>query len=149
MAYFFGKGSPRGFDWGRKPLEGMGEGELLDWFGGMEPRQPPIPAIPGVTSPGISTVTPSPAPGIAGEGVGGYDALLDMLFGKGFETIRGIGERGRESLMYDTLAREGLLGTGAVADIGKEMAWGTERGIADLIRSMAEMRAGEEQEGFF
>lgn len=73
------------------------------------------------------------------------DDLMASLFGKGFETIRGIGGRSQEAV-YDQLARQGLLGTGAATDVAREMAWQTERGITDLIRSMGEMRADKEQE---
>ncbi len=73
------------------------------------------------------------------------DELMASLFGEGFETIRGVGGRSREAV-YDMLARQGLLGTGAATDVAKEMAWTTERGITDLIREMGQMRADKEQE---
>lgn len=147
-AYYFGKGANAGFDWGRKKdRDGAGEGmdEPLDprWA---EPSFMPS-VTPSIVAPVVtpSVVTPSPVPGVEGEGTGGYDALLDMLFGKGFETIRGIGGRSRESV-YDALAREGMLGTGAMKGVASDVAWQTERGITDLIRNMAKMRSEEEDE---
>ena len=158
MAYYFGKGANAGFDWGRKK-DRDGAGERADEPSPLDPRLAEPSFFPSVT-PGIVTpslpspltpsvvspvVTPSPAPGIEGEGVGGYDALLDMLFGKEFETIRGIGGRSRESV-YDALAREGMLGTGAMKGVASDVAWQTERGVTDLIRNMAQMRKQEEDE---
>ena len=80
-----------------------------------------------------------------GEDESYVDELMASLFGEGFETIRGVGGRSQEAV-YDLLARQGLLGTGAATDVGKEMAWQTERGITDLIREMGQWRAGKEQE---
>ena len=139
MAYFFGKGANTGFDWGRKrDRGGTGEDDLLGM--GQPPFTPTL--TPGSVTPFVPVVAETPA---ADEGVGGYDELLDMLFGKGFETIRGIGGRSRESV-YDALAREGMLGTGAMKGVASDVAWQTERGITDLIRNMAQMRSQDEQE---
>jgi len=73
------------------------------------------------------------------------DLLLASLFGKEFETLRGAGQVGTENVM-ETLARQGLLGTGAVRDIASEQAWGTERNIADVLRAVEETRYTREQD---
>jgi len=67
----------------------------------------------------------------------GYsDAVMRAMFGQDFEKIRGVGGAERER-MYDLMGREGLLGTGAVQDIGQQRAWATERNIGDLMRQLA------------
>lgn len=155
MAYYFGKGTNAGFDWGRK-----GRGVYGDDFPGlMEQEVMPGMNVPGVI-PSVPIIQPAVAPVVAPQPSlfqtpvmpeagppeeGGFDALMDMMFGKGFETVRGIGERGRESV-YDMMAREGLLGTGAAKGTAQDIAWQTERGITDLIRNMAQMRSQEEKE---
>jgi len=73
------------------------------------------------------------------------DNLIAGMFGKGFETVRGIGGRTREAT-FDALARQGLLGTGAATGVAQDIAWQTERGISDLLREVEEMRYGREQE---
>lgn len=64
------------------------------------------------------------------------DAVLRGIFGRDFEKVRGVGGREREQ-MYDLMAREGLLGTGAVQDIAGERAWATERNIGNIMRDLA------------
>jgi hypothetical protein len=128
---FGGFAGPAPVPGGELGLPGGGIGEITPGMGGRQITLPADTALPG-----------------AGEGEGGesyVDDLMASLFGKGFETIRGVGGRSRENV-YDMLAREGLLGTGAAADVGREMAWQTERGITDLTRKMGEMRAGKEKE---
>ena len=153
MAYFFGKGTNAGFDWGKRGREIAEPGTMDMPVGGVTPGM----NIPGLTPMATPVVAPlvAPQPSLfqtpvipeAGppEEPGGFDALMDMMFGKGFEQVRGIGERGRESV-YDMMAREGLLGTGAAKGTAQDIAWQTERGITDLIRNMAEMRSKEEKE---
>ena len=109
------------------------------------------PYTPGVAAPTVATERVSGEQAIARPeeaevGGGSYvDELMSAIFGEGFENIRGVGGRSREAV-YDTLAREGLLGTGASQDVAKEMAWQTERGITDLTRDMTQMRADKEAE---
>ena len=147
MAYFFGKGTNANFDLDN--LSGLSESQLFDTFGltGGQTFNPaartPIPFGATRVQPrgpiegGQVAATPATT--------GGYDALIDALFGTGFETIRGIGGRSRESV-YDMLAREGLLGTGAAKGVAQDIAWQTERGITDLITNLAQMRSQEEQD---
>ena len=73
------------------------------------------------------------------------DKLIAGMFGKGFEDVRGIGGRTRESV-FDTLAREGLMGTGATRDVSQDIAWQTERGISDLMRWSEMWKYQQEQE---
>ncbi|MCK4384668.1 MAG: hypothetical protein KAW52_00250 [candidate division Zixibacteria bacterium] len=73
------------------------------------------------------------------------DNLVAGMFGKGFETVRGIGGRTRESV-FDTLAREGLMGTGAARDVSQDIAWQTEQGISNLMRGVEQWKYQQEQE---
>jgi len=73
------------------------------------------------------------------------DNLIAGIFGKGFETVRGVGGRTREAT-FDVLARQGLLGTGAAKGVAQDIAWQTERGISDLMREMEQIKYGREQE---
>lgn len=113
-------------------------------------RTIPVMGEPTIYTPGLGPGPREPTPGLhppedIGEGESYVDELMASLFGEGFETIRGVGGRSQEAV-YDLLARQGLLGTGAATDVGKEMAWQTERGITDLIREMGKMRSDKEQE---
>ena len=71
--------------------------------------------------------------------------LMSTMFGKEFETVRGIGGRSREAV-FDTLARQGLLGTGAAKGVAEDVAWQTERGITDLMRWGEQWKYGQEQD---
>lgn len=73
------------------------------------------------------------------------DDLIAGIFGKEFETIRGVGGRTREAT-FDVLARQGLLGTGATRGVAQDIAWQTERGISDLLRDVEQIKYGREQE---
>ena len=73
------------------------------------------------------------------------DDLIAGMFGKGFETVRGVGGRTRESV-FDTLARQGLMGTGAAKGVSEDIAWQTERGISDLMRGAEQWKYQQEQE---
>ncbi|MCK4823714.1 hypothetical protein KA005_48625 [bacterium] len=157
-AYFFGKGTNAGFDWGKRGREIAGPGTMDMPAGGG------FPGASGLNVPGLTPVMPAATPVVAplvapqpsvfqtpvipeaGPPSSDWiDNLVASMFGKGFETVRGIGERGRESV-YDMMAREGLLGTGAAKGTAQDIAWQTERGITDLIREMAQMRSQEEKE---
>lgn len=107
------------------------------------PGEVTIPAEPfePVAEPGIET----PAEEGTGVGTDWLDNLIAGMFGKGFETVRGIGGRTRESV-FDTLARQGLMGTGAAKGVSEDIAWQTERGISDLMRWGEQWKYQQEQE---
>jgi hypothetical protein len=73
------------------------------------------------------------------------DDLIAGMFGKGFETVRGVGGRTRESV-FDALARQGLMGTGAAKGVAQDIAWESERGISDLMRQAEMWKYQQEQE---
>lgn len=73
------------------------------------------------------------------------DDLIAGMFGKGFEDVRGVGGRTREST-FDALARQGLMGTGAATGVAQDVAWQTERGISDLMRGAEQWKYQQEQE---
>jgi len=133
-----------GFDYNR----------CVEGCGGMR-AQPGTIGIPGaavptgeVTTPGTITgpITPPARPIEAPVGEADWlDDLVAAMFGKGFETVRGVGGRTRESV-FDALARQGLLGTGATKGVAQDIAWQTERGISDLMRGVEEMKYAREQE---
>ena len=100
------------------------------------PGEPPFEPV---TEPGIETpTTEEPSSDW-------IDNLMSGLFGKGFETVRGIGGRSREGV-FDMLGREGLLGTGAAKGVAEDVAWQTERGITDLIRWGEQWKYQQEQD---
>ena len=86
-----------------------------------------------VVEPGIEPGIETPPEPVAGTDTGWIDNLMTGIFGKEFETLRGIGGRTRESV-FDTLARQGLMGTGAAKGVAEDIAWQTERGISDVMR---------------
>ncbi|GAH85564.1 unnamed protein product [marine sediment metagenome] len=100
--------------------------------------EPPIPFKP-IVDPDVVTPTEEPTSS------DWIDNLIAGMFGKGFETVRGIGGRTRESV-FDTLAREGLMGTGAARGVSEDIAWQTERGISDLMRGVEQWKYQQEQE---
>ena len=128
----------------------------VDGCGGMR-VQPGEVTTPEVTTPG--TITGPVTPPITGEeipfdpygtaetqpGTDWIDKLIAGMFGKGFEDVRGVGARTREST-FDALAREGLLGTGATKGVAQDIAWQTERGISDLTRWSEMWKYQQEQE---
>jgi len=99
----------------------------------------PEPPFEPVTEPGIET------PVEEGVSTDWIDNLVAGMFGKGFETVRGVGGRTRESV-FDMLAREGLMGTGAARGVSEDIAWQTERGISDLMRGVEQWKYQQEQE---
>lgn len=156
MAYFLGKGMDANMD-DLFPREGNKAQCLqrckeqlaldpgfdyqgcIDGCGGMR-AQPGETTVPGgVTIPGIITepvIEPgieTPTEPVAGADTDWIDNLMTGIFGKEFETLRGIGGRTRESV-FDTLARQGLMGTGAAKGVAEDIAWQTERGISDVMR---------------
>ena len=144
MAYYLGKGINRPMD-----------SDIFNLFrktrqAAEVPENPlSIPATPA-TVPAVPEPIPKPTPETGGEtptGTENYaDALLKSMFGMGFEDVmRGRGAGARESV-YDMLAREGLLGTGAVKGVGQEMAWQTERGVADVLRGIEQVKYEREQD---
>jgi len=172
MAYFLGKGIEGNMDdlfpdiGGNKPdclrrcreqlaLDpGFDYQGCIDGCGGM--RVTPGQVSPGaeVTIPGEITgpvTPPGTEPGIetpAAEeptSTDWIDNLIAGMFGKGFEDVRGIGGRTRESV-FDTLAREGLMGTGAARGVSEDIAWQTERGISDLMRWSEMWKYQQEQD---
>ena len=99
-----------------------------------------------VTDPNAVTETPFDPYGTAEQTGGNFlDDLIAGMFGKGFEDVRGIGGRTREST-FDALARQGLMGTGATRDVSQDIAWQTERGISDLMRGAEQFKYMQEQE---
>ena len=147
MAFYLGKGTDKALS---IPLRRRQPG-----------TQKPIDYISGVTTPKKKVIIPGqiseeqvtiPTTGGVAETTteaqpeqSYTDRLLASLFGKEFETLRGAGQVGTENVM-ETLARQGLLGTGAVRDIASEQAWGTERNIADVLRAVEETRYTREQD---
>lgn len=110
----------------------------------------PEPPFRPVTEPGTAFGAPVTEPGIEapveeGAGENWIDKLIAGMFGKDFETIRGIGGRTREAT-FDVLARQGLMGTGAAKGVGEDIAWQTERGISDLMRWSEMWKYQQEQE---
>lgn len=150
MPYFLGKNTNAPLDRGRFSLD-MGELDKLHETPvgrstsrpiapiDFKPYTPPRERVP------VAEMIAQPEGGADLQGESYVDELMASLFGEGFETIRGIGGRSREGV-YDLLAREGLLGTGAAKDVASEMAWQTEQGISNLIRDMGKMRADKESE---
>ena len=142
MAYYLGKGLDRPvdrdvFDLFRRRREPFDREEERRYIPPEEKivKPPPVPPV----TPTEETVAETPPENYA-------DELLRSMFGAGFEDImRGRGTRQTES-MYDMLAREGLLGTGAAKGIGQEQAWETERGITDLLRGIEQVRYEREQD---
>lgn len=102
--------------------------------------EPPFePVTKPVTEPGIETpVTEEPTSDW-------IDQLIAGMFGKEFETVRGVGGRTREAT-FDMLARQGLMGTGAAKGVAGDIAWQTERGISDLMRGAEQWKYQQEQE---
>jgi hypothetical protein len=119
-----------------QPGETQDGGEGKVGFPGEPPLEPVI--EPGI-EPGIETPTEEPT------STDWIDNLIAGMFGKGFETVRGIGGRTREGV-FDTLAREGLMGTGAARGVSQDIAWQTERGISDLMRGVEQWKYQQEQE---
>lgn len=118
----------------------------VEGCGGMriQPGQP----APQITTPGTITapaVTETPIEPVAQTDTNFLDDLIAGMFGKGFETVRGLGGRTRESV-FDMLAREGLMGTGAARDVAQDIAWQTETGISDLMRGVEQFKYQQEQE---
>lgn len=146
MAYFFGKGA-------RTPVleEFLKRQQSVSQPSALPLTQPqPAPLMPAATPLATPVATPAATPVVPEPATtqGSYiDELMSAVFGSEFENIRGLGGRTRES-MFDFLAREGLLGTGAARDIAQETAWQTEKGITDLTRQMMQWREAEEQEAF-
>jgi len=167
MAYFLGKGIEGNMDdlfpdiGGNKPdclrrcreqlaLDpGFDYQGCIDGCGGMR-------VTPGQVSPGAEVTIPGEITGPVVEpgieppteeptSTDWIDNLIAGMFGKGFETVRGIGGRTREGV-FDTLAREGLMGTGAARDVSQDIAWQTERGISDLMRGVEQWKYQQEQE---
>ncbi len=149
MPHYLGKRSGVGV--GRSGV-GRAVGDIDELYGGGRGGGRGGRGGPGRTLPYVEEATPFVEGRGLGEEVAGeaqpesyVDELMSSLFGKGFETIRGVGGRSQEAV-YDMLARQGLLGTGAAKDVAGEMAWQTERGITDLVREMGQMRADKESE---
>ena len=113
------------------PGEPGGLGEVS-----IPPGEPPFEPV---TEPGIETPVGEEA------GTDWLENLMSGLFGKGFETVRGIGGRSREGV-FDMLSREGLMGTGAAKGVAEDVAWQTERGITDLMRWGEQWKYQQEQE---
>jgi len=72
---------------------------------------------------------------LLGRTPGWTQEALDAMFGRGFEKVRGLAAPTREAEMV-TMARQGLLGTGTEAERMSDIAWGTERGVSDLMRDL-------------
>lgn len=173
MAYFLGKGMDANMDDLFPRGEGRGKARCLErckeqlalnpafdyagcleGCGGMriQPGETVTPGevtIPGQISeepvilPGEETlIEPTVEPKAETDWV---DELMAGLFGKGFETVRGIGGRTREGV-FDMLARQGLMGTGAAKGVAGDIAWQTERGITDLMRWGEQWKYGQEQD---
>jgi len=120
----------------------------IDGCGGMRVRPGETFTTPEVTIPTTPfepIETEVPAEPVTGAGTDWLDDLIAGMFGKGFETVRGVGGRTRESV-FDALAREGLLGTGATRGVAQDVAWQTERGISDLMRGAEQWKYQQEQE---
>ena len=123
----------------------------IDGCGGMRVQPGEITPSPEVSiPPGEPPFEPVPDPGAVTPtapeaGTDWLENLMSGLFGKGFETVRGIGGRTRESV-FDTLARQGLMGTGAAKGVSEDIAWQTERGITDLMRWGEQWKYQQEQE---
>jgi hypothetical protein len=60
---------------------------------------------------------------------------IDRMFGRDFETVRGVGSRTIEDLL-SLAGREGLVGTQATRDLGQQSAWQTERSIGQIIEDL-------------
>lgn len=74
----------------------------------------------------------------------GYsDAILNLMFGKNFEKIRGLETGTRESVLGN-LSREGYLGTPTAQRMLGQTAWGTESNVANVRRDIATLQADRE-----
>lgn len=167
MAYFLGKGIDANLD-DLFPREGEGGkarclerckeqlalnpafdyAGCLEGCGGMRVRPGEVTTQGEVIIPGeIGGPVPDPGaePAEVAAETNWVDDLMATMFGKGFETVRGIGGRTRESV-FDVLAREGLMGTGATKGVAEDIAWQTERGITDLMRWGEQWKYQQEQE---
>lgn len=60
---------------------------------------------------------------------------LNSMFGVGYENVRS-GERGERDAILNTLASQGMLGTGAQTGAVNQTSWDTENRIADLARQI-------------
>lgn len=109
------------------------------------PKPPPKPPEEPPAEPPIEEPPEEPPEEEKPSPTGYIDKLIEAMFGRGFERVRGIGGRTRESV-FDMLAREGLLGTGAARGVAGDIAWQTERGISDLMRGTEEMKYMHEQD---
>ena len=61
--------------------------------------------------------------------------FMNTWFGKDYDRIRGTERIGREEGLRQ-LQTEGLIGTGASQDFASDLAWGTEKAVADLTREI-------------
>lgn len=68
--------------------------------------------------------------------------MIQKMYGRDFETIRGREGAQREA-MTGLLGREGMIGTGAGRQAMSDIGWGTERNISDTLRDL--FIAGEEK----
>lgn len=60
---------------------------------------------------------------------------LDLMFGKNFEKVRGQ-EKGARDLLQQNLASQGMLGTGTETEAMKDLAWGTEANVGDIMSNV-------------
>jgi len=121
-----------------QPGEVSGQGDV--GFPGEPPLGPVTPPVTGEE-------TPLDLDGTADTQASSdwMDKLIAGMFGKEFETVRGVGGRTREAT-FDALARQGLLGTGATKGVAQDIAWQTERGISDLMRWSEMWKYQQEQD---
>jgi len=80
---------------------------------------------------------------LLGRKPGFSDEILNLMFGRDFEKIRGMERATRESVLSN-LASHGLLGTGAGLEALNRTAWGTEGNIANIRRDLAIAQAQKE-----
>jgi len=119
-----------------QPAGGITRDQLTAPEVSIPPGEPPLEPV---TEPGIET------PAEAEPTSDWIDKLIAGMFGKEFETVRGVGGRTREAT-FDMLARQGLLGTGAAKGVAGDIAWQTERGISDLMRWSEMWKYQQEQD---
>lgn len=74
----------------------------------------------------------------------GYsDSILNLMFGKNFEKIRGQ-EAGTREQVLGNLGSQGMLGTGTALDALNKTAWNTEQNVGGVRRDIATLQADRE-----